>query len=79
LKPFSLVNSDYLSVTSHEGDRFYVRMKTEAENEELDLKSSIRSARPTGLCGVPFADLLEQATLESSKMLQVIVFTIFKF
>ena len=38
----------------------------------LDLEDSVRFGRSsTGLCGVPYMDLLEQASLESSRSLQV--------
>jgi len=58
-------------VTGHEGSRFYIRMKSDADHEEPDIKSSVRLARPSGLCGVPYAELFEKATLESSKLMQV--------
>ena len=65
------VNSEYLSVTSHDGDRFYIQMNESDADQKPVLKNAIRTARPAGLCGVPYAQLLEQATIESSKLLQV--------
>jgi hypothetical protein len=60
-----------LPITSLEGNRFYVRLKSDYNSGELDIKDSVRFGRTTGLCGVPYADLLEQASIESSKSLQV--------
>ena len=65
------VNSEFLSVTSHDGDRFYIQMNESDADQKPVLKNAIRTARPAGLCGVPYAQLLEQATIESSKLLQV--------
>ncbi len=60
-----------MPITSLEGNRFYVRLKSDYNSGELDIKDSVRFGRTTGLCGVPYADLLEQASIESSKSLQV--------
>ena len=68
---FSSEGSDYLPITSLEGNRFYIRLRDENISGELDLKDSVRFGRSTGLCGVPYMDLLDQASMETSKSLQV--------
>ena len=60
-----------MPVTSHEGNRFYIRMNDDSNDGDPDLKCFARSARMSGLCGVPYNELLEKATLESSKLMQV--------
>jgi len=66
-----LVDCDYRSITDFDGRRFYIRFK----NEDFENETISRNAFPkkiiSGMCGVPYRELLEQATIEMSRLEQV--------
>eukprot|EP00088_Acartia_fossae_P024597 TRINITY_DN2552_c0_g1_i1.p1 TRINITY_DN2552_c0_g1~~TRINITY_DN2552_c0_g1_i1.p1 ORF type:complete len:946 (-),score=309.66 TRINITY_DN2552_c0_g1_i1:176-3013(-) len=68
------LDSDSIAVTPQSGKRFYLRMKPA---EALSLKAGIvsnlsavggKSLQPSGLCGVPFSRLQQQAEQEIEKL-----------
>ena len=66
------LDCDYQSVTMMDGERFYMRMKSERDQQlkEEDVTLRRGDTRRLGLCGQPFSTLLEQAIEEQCRIQQ---------
>ena len=60
------VDGDYQSLTMSDGERFYVRLNN--ENDDENQVSNVKTSSYAGLCGLPYTALLEQAIQEQLRI-----------
>ena len=62
------VDGDYQTLTMADGERFYVRLNDENENDKDEEICIEKQSNYTGLCGQPYSELLEQAIEEQLRI-----------